>query len=743
MKTLNRKLRVLRVATLLIAVVVWCGDIAAQKTNIGFVYPSGGERGSTTTISVGGQSIATATKVLISGEGVTAEIIPPSADAPVQQKRKGRISDEDNLQIAQTLKIKVSIAKDAPLGIRDFRVVNNKGEVSNRLYFEVGEYPDYIEKEMNNSLDSANYVAKLPATLNGYVEKSMVKGTTESGGGGIFAERGGQDFYSFDLKAGETFVAEVKAERFVPFLADAVPGWFQATVTLFDSKGNEVAYNDDHNLHPDPVLFYNIPKSGRYTLKICDAIYRGREDFVYRINVGAIPYVTSIYPLGGELGKETTVEVRGVNLGGKKSTTLKIKPSKSGKISTTYRATSGYSSNEFYFESQEGRQEVTRSKDEQPLSGEIVINGQMLSAGEEHWYAVDISEKGNWAFDLMGRRLGSPIDAKMGLYDSSRKLIKEVDDIEDNREGMMTHHADPKLTHKFTSTGRYYIRVKETQNKFGEEYSYRLSIESVKPDFSLRISPATISIPQGGSSTVTIFATRESDFKGMIDLKIDGLPSGYKVSQNTKMFGGMKRLQLFITAPKDATVGQLDIKVIGESKLQNGTTITRVAEPAEEMMQAFYITHLLPTSAFRADITPTEPFTITLESVDGKDIVLEQGKVVPIRVRLHRQEGFNEPVVIMKKIPVWGTTFNAITIEGDQSEGIINIECNKLNKQFRSGYMMVMGTVNGSTNNRVAGQTRTTVNAAIMVNSDFIMAKGILFGKPFAKQSNQNKRIEK
>ena len=40
-----------------------------------------------------------------------------------------------------------------------------------------------------------------------------------------------------------------------------------------------------------------IPESGEYVLEIKDSIYRGREDFVYRITLGEEPFVTGIFPL--------------------------------------------------------------------------------------------------------------------------------------------------------------------------------------------------------------------------------------------------------------------------------------------------------------------------------------------------------------------------------------------------------------------------------------------------------------
>ena len=75
-----------------------------------------------------------------------------------------------------------------------------------------------------------------------------------------------------------------------------------------------MAYADHFRFHPDPVLFYEVPNDGEYTLQIRDSIYRGRDDFVYRITVGEVPYVTGIFPLGGPAGAQTTVQLTGWNL---------------------------------------------------------------------------------------------------------------------------------------------------------------------------------------------------------------------------------------------------------------------------------------------------------------------------------------------------------------------------------------------------------------------------------------------
>ncbi len=105
--------------------------------------------------------------------------------------------------------------------------------------------------------------------------------------------------YRFEAHKGQRLVITTRARQLVPYIADAVPGWFQPVMALYDAKGKEIAYDDDYRFNPDPTILVEVPHDGEYVLTITDAIYRGREDFVYRITLGELPFVTSIFPLGG------------------------------------------------------------------------------------------------------------------------------------------------------------------------------------------------------------------------------------------------------------------------------------------------------------------------------------------------------------------------------------------------------------------------------------------------------------
>ena len=83
-------------------------------------------------------------------------------------------------------------------------------------------------------------------------------------------------------------------------------------MTLYDASGKEVAYNDDYRFKPDPVILYEVPQDGEYLLDINDAIYRGREDFVYRITIGELPFRDEHLPLGRPGGRADQGQVEGL-----------------------------------------------------------------------------------------------------------------------------------------------------------------------------------------------------------------------------------------------------------------------------------------------------------------------------------------------------------------------------------------------------------------------------------------------
>jgi len=333
----------------LAVVLVFLPAARAQRTpDIGYVYPAGGRQGTTFQVAISGQYLDGATDVVISCGGIKGTILehvkplngkqiallrdrlkelqemmtsekpdePNSVSHPIRDSAaiadanaainsetkmdKGAMQREmadikkqlanpknrirDNPQLAEDVTIRVAVAADAEPGERELRLKTALG-LSNPITFYVGKLPEYSEKEPNNKASDTEVLSALPLVINGQIMSGDV------------------DCFRLKLSKGVRLVVAASARELNPYLADAVPGWFQATLALYDTYRNELAYVDDYTFHPDPVLFYEIPRDGDYVLEIKDAIYRGREDFVYRITVGELPFVTSIFPLGGPAGE--------------------------------------------------------------------------------------------------------------------------------------------------------------------------------------------------------------------------------------------------------------------------------------------------------------------------------------------------------------------------------------------------------------------------------------------------------
>jgi hypothetical protein len=190
----------------------------------------------------------------------------------LRQKLAYRMNRQTAPAICEAVVLEVTIAPDAAIGDREVRIRNANG-LSNPMLFQVGmleeftepaAFPNTMAPEGRNPDNprrvpsSPERTIKLPAIVNGQILP------------------GGVDRIRFTATKGQKVVIAARARALIPYLADAVPGWFQATLALYDTKGHELAYDDRFQFNPDPVLYYEIRTDGEYVIEIKDSIYRGR-----------------------------------------------------------------------------------------------------------------------------------------------------------------------------------------------------------------------------------------------------------------------------------------------------------------------------------------------------------------------------------------------------------------------------------------------------------------------------------
>ncbi|MFI3306220.1 MAG: hypothetical protein R3Y68_06885 [Rikenellaceae bacterium] len=659
-----------RILLLFVAVVAAAsGELSAQKLTMGFIYPAGGEQGSSVVVEIGGLNLKDATSVILSGDGVSCEIVPLEGSTPQKTKSK-RLTDQSAPQLSDRVGVRVDIAADATPGLRSLRLQSPKG-VSNQLSFEVSQYPNFVESQSGEP----NIVESLPATLCGYVKSGEV------------------DRFEFDATKGMMIVAEVKGRALVPYIADAVPGWFQPVVRIVNSRGEEVAYGDDYLTSPDPVVRFKVAADDRYTLSINDAIFRGREDFNYRIQLGEIPFVESLYPIVAKVGERSKMEVSGCNIA---NSSVKIKPTESGVNYLTADDGRGDISNRVPYWVAQSDEVVVMN----PESGCEVASGQLIydcieSPYEQRRYSVEVEEGESFVLEAISRRVGSSADLRMTLLDPKGDSVAESDDVEDITQGLMTHHADPQISYRAKSSGRHTLIIEEVLGKAGREYGYILRRGESAAPFDAFVSPANLTISQGGTASFLVnFEFEDRKRSGVSHVELEGLPDGYRVSSlKPTLYPSV--WEISVTTPVDAELGTFPVEVNIHTAPRKGSDeepTVLSARPTDKMMQAFYYNHYIAAESFTVEIVPAIPYSVSfaeelMQDLDKPIAIDPTMSTLPLKIRVERRGGYDGEIELAMGKKIREITIEPVTIAADEKEATIVLKVNqeRLNKlkQYR------------------------------------------------------------
>ena len=628
---------------------------AQVRPYIGYVYPAGGQQGTTFQIRLGGQGQEDVTVVLVSGSGVTAKVVdyyrrlnnqelqllneqlkelkratsavasaresmmtspaPPTISATAPEQTSAELGQEEFprkliariesriREFVQTpaaaanaslTMVEVTIAPDADPGAREIRLATLHG-VSNPLPFHVGQVPEFSRKPMLTSTlhvlgKEAQSLRKRPADE---IEDRITVPCTVNGQ----IASGEVNRYRFEARKGQRLVITTLGRQLVPFLADAVPGWFQPVLALYDAKGKEVAYDDDYRFNPDPTIFYEVPQDGEYVFEIHDSIYRGREDFVYRITVGELPFATSIFPLGRRVGERGAIKMKGWNLEEAELTP----PAQDAPAGIQWIAANrkGFLSNRVPFAWDTLPECFQREPNNDPAHAQkatmpIIINGRI--GKPDDWDVFQFTGKSNDTIvaEVAARRLDSPLDSVIKLTDAKGTVLAFNDDHEDLESGLNTHQADSYLMVKLPADGTYYAHIGDTARQGGEEYGYRLRLSAPQPDFALRVVPSSVGLRGKSTATLSVYAIRKDGFTGPIKLGLKDPPRGFSSFPST-LLTTQTVARFTFKCDLAATKGPVTLSVVGSAKL-GGKEIVHEAVPAEDRMQAFLWRHLVPAS---------------------------------------------------------------------------------------------------------------------------------------------------
>src|SRR5581483_5203231 len=245
---------------------------------ITYTTPVALQRGKTTEVTVEGQqNFFGVYKALFEGAGISAEVVEQKV-APAAPPAKPSVKN---------VKLKVTVAADAALGVREFRVASSLG-ISSVGQLVIVDDPVIVEGPANNTFAQAQAIT-LPSVVAGRLE--------------VLED---VDYFKFEGKAGQTVTFELFCAR----LQDKIHGLqkhAKPMLTLYDANGRELAANDSFYF-ADPMVSFTLPQAGAYFIQVRESTYDGDARWVYALAGTDRPYASHLYPMAGNPGKTIDVE---------------------------------------------------------------------------------------------------------------------------------------------------------------------------------------------------------------------------------------------------------------------------------------------------------------------------------------------------------------------------------------------------------------------------------------------------
>lgn len=512
-------------------------SVHAEPPVASYIFPAGGQRGSTVPVKVGGLNLHQRCGFEMLGAGVHAPAqitsIPtlwfegPILPLPDSQRAEDYPKD---------MKAEIAIAPDAALGYRYWRLSTSQGATPARK-FVVGDLPEIVEDEIDG--DPVPVQVRLPLTINGRI-----------------FPRADVDIWSFAAKKGQSITCEAVG----PSLGTAL----EPLVAIHDPAGRLVT---ESNLLPsgDARLRFTPPADGIYQARIVDINHNGSQGHVYRLTISADSWVDSVYPLGGRRGQPVTVQARGQRLPPNHKLTLPDK----GDFAWLTLPDQADKSNAFLFDLDDLPDHAESGKDVS-VQAPCLCNGRIETPGESDGWLIQGTKGETLLVELRAALLGSRLDGLVSITDEKGKELIEAE----TKPGAL----DPAFTYQFPQDGRYLIKVRDRfPTRGGPDFAYRLRLTrpSTAPDFRLTLKSDALTLLRGQQGKLTLTAERSGGLAEAIELAVDGLPEGVTLTSTT-LPAKQASIDLTFKADAKAKIQVSRLTIRGTTKLGD-KTITRTA----------------------------------------------------------------------------------------------------------------------------------------------------------------------
>ncbi len=515
------------------------------------VYPRGAQQGKTFTLYLRGEG-------LVQGAQIRSTL-PASFSRLARSTNPLAESNAGGGMPGSVLPLLVALKPGTPIGLYPIRVVTPEG-ISNVVLFPVGELTEIEETESKDLKQVNDFPEQAQRIETGVVINGTLAGVES-------------DNYSFRAKAGQKLVFEVEARR--------VGSAIDPSIEIFDAAGREIARNDDaEGLGVDSRVEVAFAKAGEYRVQIHDSKFSDQVQNFYRLKIGSYSFASGVFPLGWKRGETVEIALFGGNL----SVPVRVKTDFHSKSEFVPVRVPSSSALPFLLAVSDLPETIETADGGSPiaLAEATVMNGRISRPGEVDRYKLRVEPGQKWVFELSAASLGtSLLDATLTVRDGAGKKIAAGDD---------GNGVDPVLP--FTvpdGVKELVLHVEDLLGRGGPLYGYRLQAMQQNPDFSVELGTPFVNVPAGGTAQVAV-AVQRRGYSGALKLTIPNLPEGFTAAgghvppeaaaqrftaDNTGRT--RERSVITITARPDVKPQALDLSVLGEALMPDGTSIERVA----------------------------------------------------------------------------------------------------------------------------------------------------------------------
>lgn len=350
------------------------------------ITPAGATRGRMLTFTLDGLNLQNATRVVFDDPEITG-IPAPGANA-------------------NQAKVTATVGEKARLGVHRVYLETPLGTTGG-VTFVVGAWPEKREQEPNNE-PSAPGLSELPATFLGTLDRT-----------------GDVDCYRFEATAGQELTFEV--------VAGQIRSRLNAVLSLVDGQGAVLAESYAAEGQVDPLLVYRFAQAGTYAIRVRDFENAAGGDVSYRLNVGALPAATGVFPLGFQKGRGE-VTLIGSALGAAPKVEISsgrggwgetVSVSEIGGKSLLRPVRLAVGEHPEVVESDSPNETAATA---QRVTAPVTVNGRISGgAGADADYFRFTARKGQrMILEVDARRLGSPLDSVIDVLDGQGKRIERA-----------------------------------------------------------------------------------------------------------------------------------------------------------------------------------------------------------------------------------------------------------------------------------------------------------------------------